>query len=726
MTLFNFGKVSKTIEKKTPAVSKKPNGSNSDDILRHQAFDNTVQANIISIISDGKIIMVNRSACKLLGYTKKELLTQSRSTIFDMSERSFRNMFKQKKTEMHSEAVVTAIKKSGKPFPCKITSAIFKDKDGVKKSITTITDMRQTLRHQEKIDHEKEKAVADNIVLARTKQQEIDFIKDQAMEDSIVLARSEQQEIDFEKEIALAENIVQIVSKQRIIDVEKEKIVADDIVEAQTIADGQLAESNEWIRNIAKTSYDVMWDWNIATGKMYVGDSMEEVFGYKIKDNSMDFPDFIGCLQPKEKVIVEKHIAKVLSSGKKYWNESFMFKRLDGTFASTVTRASILRDENKKAVRLIGNIQDISKLQDLEKKLDEQNNIQIDNSAMFRLFAKLSYDGIWDWNLLTNDFFLGEGFREIFGATTRKDKKKMASDWSNYLHPEDKEAVESGMAAAIASSASRWEQDFRFIKTDAAVANVFCRANIIRDAEGKAIRMIGVVHDLSRQKELEDKLGEEMGLKELQIKEATADAKEEERSIIGKELHDNINQLLGASKLYLDLAKRDGVNSEVYLNRSYDCTRTAIEEIRKLSKGLTTDIINNLGLCDAIINISRVTMEINPIKISTGLGSFSEKSVDNKFKLNIYRIVQEQLNNIIKHSDATEASITVMQSKKTITLKIADNGVGFDVSQKSNGIGLANIKSRAAAYNAKAVFSSAPGMGCELTVKFPVTDHKGK
>src|SRR6186997_2684397 len=140
MPLFNFGKVLKAMTPKTPtpAKSKASNGSNSDDILRHQAFDNTVQANIISTISNGKIIMVNRSACKLLGYSKKELLTKTRSAIFDISERSFRNMFKQRITEGHAEAMVTAIKKTGKPFPCKITSAIFTDRDGIRKSITTI------------------------------------------------------------------------------------------------------------------------------------------------------------------------------------------------------------------------------------------------------------------------------------------------------------------------------------------------------------------------------------------------------------------------------------------------------------------------------------------------------------------------------------------------------------------------------------------------------------
>lgn len=90
------------------------------------------------------------------------------------------------------------------------------------------------------------------------------------------------------------------------------------------------------------------------------------------------------------------------------------------------------------------------------------------------------------------------------------------------------------------------------------------------------------MQDLSRQKVLEEKLELEIKLKELQIAEAAEDAKETERSDIGKELHDNINQLLGASKMYVEMAKRGGENSQMYLTRSAEYTLTAIEEIRKL------------------------------------------------------------------------------------------------------------------------------------------------
>ena len=160
----------------------------------------------------------------------------------------------------------------------------------------------------------------------------------------------------------------------------------------------------------------------------------------------------------------------------------------------------------------------------------------------------------------------------------------------------------------------------------------------------------------------------------------------------------------------------------MYLSRSSEYTLTAIEEIRKLTKGLTTDAIKNLGLCESIENVTRDTMEVNPVKISCALESFIEDSVNDKFKLNIFRIVQEELNNILKHAKATEVTISLSQNKKSIILSISDNGVGFDTGKKRKGIGIANIKSRAASYKGTADFVSQPGQGCVLTVTFPLID----
>ncbi len=867
---------------KKPGNSKLSAASATDDTLHQLAFDNSIQPSIISTTQTGKIVAANSAACKLLAYSQKALLTKNRADIFAITEASFKKILKQRTATGHSEAMVTVIKKSGKTISCSITSAVFLDEHGIEKSITTITDMSKSIleqknidiekekivadniviaqSRQDKIDIKKEKIVADNIVIAQSRQEEIDIKKEKIVADNIVLAKSKQKKIDIKKEKIVADNIVLAKSKQKKIDIKKEKIVADNIVLAQEKSDARLAKNNEWIKYIAKSSYDVMWDWDIITGEIYIGDSIEEVFGYKAQNNLAKFSDFIDCLLPKEKDIVEKKLLKSLLPGNKSWKDSFMFKRHDGSVASTTSRASIVRDEAGKAIRLIGAIQDVSRLEELEKKLEEQASIQAEQSEKLFLAAKLSFDVIWDWNLETDDIFIGEWFEELFGYTVKNNKGDMSAVWGNYLYPEDRSTVEEGLTEAIESSATHWEHAYRFIRADGSIATVFNRASIIRRADGKAYRMIGAMQDISKQKILEEKLEQEIAsrekllreydenfklifnssadilydidlktriarlsnayekefgykilndttpeeellshihpddkealiadykrmlasdeiewnynfrflkadntvanlsgsgivlrnaagkayrrigylhdmskqqaleerlekeirLKEKQIAEAMEDAKEAERSHIGKELHDNINQLLSASKMYLEMAKRGGDNSKMYLSRSSQYTLEAIEEIRKLTRGLTTDIIKNLGLCESIEKLVSDTMEVNQVKITCVLDSFEERDIPDKFKLNLYRIMQEQLNNILKHSKATDVTIALIQNDTNIILTISDNGVGFDTTKKRKGIGIDNIKSRATAYSGIAEFISHPGEGCNLAVTFAI------
>ena len=156
----------------------------------------------------------------------------------------------------------------------------------------------------------------------------------------------------------------------------------------------------------------------------------------------------------------------------------------------------------------------------------------------------------------------------------------------------------------------------------------------------------------------------------------------------------------------------------MHLSRSSEYILTAIEEIRKLTKGIATETIINHGLCRAIGHIAEEIMDISRLKISFACKSFSEDSIDNKFKLNIYRVIQEQLNNILKHAGAKKVGISLLQNNAALTLIINDDGVGFDTRKKQKGIGIANIKSRAKNYNGTADFISAPGKGCMLKVVF--------
>ncbi|MES2880684.1 MAG: ATP-binding protein, partial [Bacteroidota bacterium] len=92
-------------------------------------------------------------------------------------------------------------------------------------------------------------------------------------------------------------------------------------------------------------------------------------------------------------------------------------------------------------------------------------------------------------------------------------------------------------------------------------------------------------------------------------------------------------------------------------------------------------------------------------------------------QLNLYRILQEQTKNISKYSEATEIKISVTVTDRLVSMRIADNGIGFDVKHLRKGIGLSNIKRRTEALNGKFILNSAPGKGCEIVVEMPVRNN---
>src|ERR1700722_11806723 len=133
---------------------KKKLTSLASDRLHHLAFDNSLLANIISIVKNNKIIAANKSAGKLLGYSKKMLLTKTMKDIFIYSESSFIQIHDHRKTAGHAIGDVTVKRKGGNLLSCQATSVEFTGDNNINKAITTLVDRSESIRRQKHIDIE--------------------------------------------------------------------------------------------------------------------------------------------------------------------------------------------------------------------------------------------------------------------------------------------------------------------------------------------------------------------------------------------------------------------------------------------------------------------------------------------------------------------------------------------------------------------------------------------
>jgi two-component system, NarL family, sensor histidine kinase UhpB len=228
---------------------------------------------------------------------------------------------------------------------------------------------------------------------------------------------------------------------------------------------------------------------------------------------------------------------------------------------------------------------------------------------------------------------------------------------------------------------------------------------------------------LLEQKLLAQKIDEQKN-----ITKAVISAQEEERSEIGIELHDNVNQLLAASRLYLIHSLNNPSDYKDYIIKTQEFISQAMDELRKLSHALVGPDKNaTVGLIDSLEKLVNDMRALKKMKIhlnyqSNGHGEI-EDGLPEGLKLNVYRIIQEQLNNIIKHAQASEVKIELEKETSGLKIIITDNGRGFSVETRRSGIGLINIKNRAEMFNGKFDIKSAPGKGCSMSIVFLIKDE---
>lgn len=397
----------------------------------------------------------------------------------------------------------------------------------------------------------------------------------------------------------------------------------------------------------------------------------------------------------------------------KLYNYEAVLKRKDGTQLNVLENISLLKDTETGEEICYGILIDIT---DKKKAaIDLQNSYEevLANELLLKNAEKLAHFGSWDVDIDQKKVKWSDEACRIYGYEP-KEFTPSFDVFLKHVHPDDIAYVKE----KLSENTEIQKLDFRIIDKSGHLKYIRAEHVIERNSDGKPIKITGFNMDITDKRKLEQKLQEERIKMQQEITEAIITAQEQERMQLGEELHDNINQILATARLYIECAIRDdGLNSSL-IAESKDFVTTAMEEIRKLSKTLIAPTLGQIGLKEAINDLLENINAVNNFKFITGWENIDEDRLSDKLKLAIFRIVQEQLNNIIKHAQANTVTIKIKQQQHLLQLAIKDDGVGFDINKKRKGVGLQNIVSRTELCNGKAAFNSKPGEGCELVIEF--------
>lgn len=216
-------------------------------------------------------------------------------------------------------------------------------------------------------------------------------------------------------------------------------------------------------------------------------------------------------------------------------------------------------------------------------------------------------------------------------------------------------------------------------------------------------------------------------VKQREIAETTILAQEKERTEIGKELHDNVNQLLATARLMIETSRNVPEMQEECLQISKEATEDAIREIRAISHSMLPPAFENEAFIDAIQDIANNINISGNLKVRVQMPEPERLSrINNKLKLSLYRIIQEQINNTLKYSRAKNATIKLEVKNGHACLSIVDNGIGADMEKQPKGVGLRNIASRVEIHNGELKIKTAPEQGFGLHARFLLNNQNGQ
>lgn len=500
-------------------------------------------------------------------------------------------------------------------------------------------------------------------------------------------------------------------SKFPIHDLEGNAYIGGQAIEVTEIVEANLQMTKEKNRfqSFMENAPQLAWVVDEDEKLQYMNDRFRAAFNFNIeyigkKITGKNTPDALGkALRINKEVLQQNKAVEYLQewtdlNGKIHYYRTYKFpmpladgKRLIGAQSIDITNEVVAKN-------------------DLEKMHER-----------FGYASKATRDVIWDWDLLTNRIQRFGGSNAFFNFENVDDLMDFSND---NIHPGDAREAEESLQAALNSDASRWMSEFRYKYAAGAYKNVIDQAYIIRDEAGKAIRLIGSMQDVTEERRLQKEVLNAEIKKKRDMINAALFAQETERKDLSEELHDNVNQLLASALMFLKIVEKQPAgltDAKELVSQSIEYVNMAITEIRNISHTLNPGSLKHNGICAAITDMAEGLNIPEKFSVKFEANNVQEATISKELQLALYRIAQENINNILKHAAATAVYIKLEQQDESIQLYIKDNGKGFDAATAVKGLGLMNIFNRAESFGGHAKLSTSPGNGCVWEISIPIT-----
>jgi|GEM_PF-4734667 len=378
--------------------------------------------------------------------------------------------------------------------------------------------------------------------------------------------------------------------------------------------------------------------------------------------------------------------------------------RPDGTIVYVDNRMEFIKDENGKLIYVNGYIQDITerKLQEAElKESKERYEFVISNIS----------DGLFDFDLNENTIFLNEVYHKQFPQAAEKLKTDFFG-WMESVHPDDLARAKEWVQSAVDdTSISVTHLPFKMLTANGKYEHVICHVAIFRNPDGSFKRLLGAyINETERIRLQEERISHQKT-----IAKAVIDTQEKERNFLGTQLRDSITQLLAISKLSLENTKYYPERSVEFTDKALNYLETAIREARNISQQMATPVMYDMDFASAVNALAEHYESID-FKLKLNM-DINERRINQLLKLSVYRIIQEQVNYLLKDTSSRSLAVTLTTKDNQTELVMEDESGICEAGKQSDAF--TNIRNRVEIFDGILSMHPLQPQGCKMKIVFP-------
>ena len=477
---------------------------------------------------------------------------------------------------------------------------------------------------------------------------------------------------------------------------------------ARTRHELSLQESEERLALAVESAGAGLWTLDLSTGVFWATDRGREIFGYS-PDEVLSLERFEASVHPDDRDTVREAIEQSVRTGDPL-HVDYRIHIAGGSERWISSRGQPRFRSDGEPERLMGISIDISERKAREEAL---------RTSQARLAAGAELAGLAHYEVDFDEGFMyiDDRLRDLCGVPPDRERGLQVLEfWLEHLHPDDAQRVMDLRDRLHDGRVEKLSLEYRFLHPERGETWIQHLAGVAeRDADKRAVRTFGVFRDITERKRAEEQLHD--------LSRRLIGAHEKERALLARELHDDVSQRLAA--LAIDVGRTEVAASDLSHAQAMRSIREGLvrlsEDIHALAYQLHPSVLEELGLAEALRAECERRRRQSTLDLSLEIGQLPA-AVGHDAALCLFRVAQEALNNVARHSGAAAASVSLRQMDGGLLLAVRDDGAGFDPAKPEKGrhLGLASMHERVMLADGTLDIESAPGRGASVIVWVPV------